>query len=78
MWYVIKFNPGKFHQNFISRTVIDESFYNVLCARAAERTRGARGKILFGAPMTSYFYLKTRGQYPKAFRIPVNGAFNAF
>ena len=50
-------------------------------SRAAERTRGARGKILFGAPMTSLFSNnkpKTGGQYSKALRIPINGAFNAF
>ena len=31
--------------------------------RAAERTRGARGKILFGAPMTSLFSNKTKNQW---------------
>ena len=38
--------------------------------RAAERNRGARGKILFGGTR-----LKTGGQYSKALRVPITGPF---
>ena len=34
---------------------LDYSLSISIRARAAERTRGARGKILFGAPMMSLF-----------------------
>ena len=39
------------------------TFYKLVAYRAAERTRGARGKILFGAPMTSLFSNKTKNRW---------------
>ena len=50
----------------------------ITLGRATERIRGARGKISYGAPMTSLFKkrLKTGGKYCKVLRISLNGALN--
>ena len=48
--------------------------------RAAERIRGARGKLYLGALWLHYFQrtrLRTGGQYSTALKIPLNWALNA-
>ena len=46
--------------------------------KAAERTRGAGGKILFGALMTSLFLLKNRWTVLQCVENTYQRAFNAF
>ena len=55
----------------VSSTVV----HNDAATRAAKTIRGARGKIISGAPMTSLFLtkkLKAGGQYSKALKILPN------
>ena len=48
---------------YVARTYSYVPVCYLYVLRAAERTRGARGKILFGAPMTSSFSNKTKNQW---------------